>query len=239
MTYAVFARSAAFRLFCVSSGFGRSGLFPEANLFDQRASNVPDRDVSFLDALRVAGRHVQQQIDFIGERTACFAGQRHAEGAAARSGLDAAHDVWTRTASGDGHEDVPAFYERFNLPRKDLVEAKIVSSSGQDGSVCRQRQGWKSRAVGMEAHHEFSGQMLRVGRAPAVAEKDEFASRSECFGGTQSESLNANEQLIGETLLYAATFAELRADLFHMRAHDDLHEDDFTAVAGDAPCRVS
>src|SRR6266853_1230462 len=94
---------------------GRSGLFSEANFFDQGASNVPDRDVSFLDALRVTGRHVQQQIDFIGERTACFAGQRHAEGAAARSGLDAAHDVWTRTARGYGHEDVPEFYERFNL----------------------------------------------------------------------------------------------------------------------------
>ena len=55
--------------------FGRSGLFPKANFFDQRAGNVPDGDVRFLNALRVTRGHVQQQIDFVRERTAGFAGQ--------------------------------------------------------------------------------------------------------------------------------------------------------------------
>jgi hypothetical protein len=40
-------------------GIRRSGFSSEANFFDQRTSNVPDRDVSFLNALRVAGRHIQ------------------------------------------------------------------------------------------------------------------------------------------------------------------------------------
>jgi hypothetical protein len=58
----------------VGAGFGPSGLLPEANFFNQRAGNVPDRDVSFLDALRVTRGHIQQQIDFVRECAACFAG---------------------------------------------------------------------------------------------------------------------------------------------------------------------
>ena len=66
-------RMTAKRFFLVI--FGRSGLFSKANFFDQRTSNVSDGDVSFLNALRVPRGYVQQQIDFVGERTACFAGQ--------------------------------------------------------------------------------------------------------------------------------------------------------------------
>ena len=42
-------------------------------LLDQRTRDVADGDVGFLDALRVAGRNVQQQIDFGFERASAFA----------------------------------------------------------------------------------------------------------------------------------------------------------------------
>ena len=67
---------------------------------------MPDKDVGFLDALRVAGRHIHKQIDLIGEGAAGFSGQSHPESAATRPGLHPAHDVWAGTAGGDRHEDI-------------------------------------------------------------------------------------------------------------------------------------
>src|SRR5712664_3289524 len=84
----------------------------------------------------------------------------------------------------------------------------------------------------MQAYNEFSGQMLRVGGAAAISEKYQFASRCEGFGGSHCKHLDAGEQPIGETLFYAAAFTELLANIFKMRAHNFLDEDDFIAVAG-------
>ena len=81
--------------------------------------------------------------------------------------------------------------------------------------------------------------MLCVGRAPAVAEKNQLASGGERFGGSHGKCLDTSQQLIGEALLYPAAFVKLGSNLFNMRAHDVLNEDDFPAVAGDAACGVS
>jgi hypothetical protein len=44
-----------------------------SKLLNQRAGDVTNGDVRFLDALRVARRTVQQQIHFVCERAAGFA----------------------------------------------------------------------------------------------------------------------------------------------------------------------
>ena len=91
----------------------------------------------------------------------------------------------------------------------------------------------------MEAHHKFRGEMLGVRRASTIAEKDQFASRCKRLCGAHSKRLDASQQFIGETLFYSAAFTELGADLFNMRAHNVLHQDDFIAVAGDSARGVS
>ena len=118
---------------------------------------MPDGDVRFLNALRVTRGHIQQQIDLVRKRAACFTSQRHADSAAAGSGFNAEHHVWTCAAGRNGHQNIALLDERFNLPRKDPVEAIIVARGGQNGRVCRQRQGGQARAVPMKPNNEFSG----------------------------------------------------------------------------------
>src|SRR5258706_4663816 len=84
----------------------------------------------------------------------------------------------------------------------------------------------------MQTYNQFSGQMLRVGGAAAITEKYQLTSRCESFGRTYCKHLDSGEQLIGETLFYAAAFTELLANVFNVRAHGILDEDDFIAVTG-------
>src|SRR6266852_715691 len=75
-------------------------------LLNQAASDVADGDVTFLDALRVVRRNIQEKANLAGERAASFACKRHKKRAARTPGLHSAHDIGAIAARRQRHKNV-------------------------------------------------------------------------------------------------------------------------------------
>lgn len=63
------------------------------HLFNQAASDVPDGDVTFLDALRVIRRDIQEKFDFVGELSTRFSRKCHEIRASGAPGFHAANNI--------------------------------------------------------------------------------------------------------------------------------------------------
>jgi len=178
---------------------------------------VADGDVGFLDALRIARGDVEEEIDFVGERAARFAGKSDEISAAGAAGFDASDHVRAIAAGGKGDEDVLRREKGFNLARKDVLEAVVVASGGEDGRIRGDREGRKADAVLAQANDEFGGEMLGVGGAAAVAEENEFAVGAKSGGGALGEFSDARDEVARKAALDAGAFFELAANLFECR----------------------
>ena len=93
---------------------------------------MADGDVGFLNALRIVGGHVQEQIDPAGQLAAGFAGKRNAKGASAGTGIHTTNDVWAVTAGRQCHQDVAWRHQGFDLTFEDAFKAEIVARGGED-----------------------------------------------------------------------------------------------------------
>src|SRR6266849_11076154 len=75
-------------------------------VLDQRADDVADGDVGFLDALGITRRNVEENVHFAGERAAGFSGEGNEEGPTRASRFDGIDDVWAVAAGGESDDDV-------------------------------------------------------------------------------------------------------------------------------------
>src|SRR5664279_5524255 len=78
----------------------------ESQLLDSRTHDMSNGDMRFLDVLRVRGGHVQQQIHFVRQCAAGFAGPSHTERTAPRARFDAAQNVDAVAAVGKRYDHV-------------------------------------------------------------------------------------------------------------------------------------
>jgi len=93
----------------------------------------------FLDSLRILRGHVEQEVDFAGERATRFPGESDKVSAAGAASLYATHYVRACAASGKGHENVLWSDERFDLPGENAFESVVIAGCGEDGWVGSQR----------------------------------------------------------------------------------------------------
>ena len=71
------------------------------------------------------------------------------------------------------HQQVARAAERLDLPGEDLLEAEVVARRGEHRGVGGERdRGERGAAVGV-AHHVLGREVLRVGRAAAVAAEEQ------------------------------------------------------------------
>src|SRR5580658_7930104 len=78
-------------------------------------------------------------------------------------------DVGGVSARGEGDQKIARLGERGNLARKNIVIAEIVGDAGEQRAVGGEGDGGK-RAAGLGvAADELGGEVLRLGRAAAVA----------------------------------------------------------------------
>src|SRR5580700_7623275 len=104
-------------------------------MLDQGADNVADGDVGFLDALGIAGRNVEEDVHFAGERAAGFSRQGDEESSAGAPSFDRFDNVWAGAAGGKSDYNVVRADERFHLAGKNAFEAVVVAGGGENGRV--------------------------------------------------------------------------------------------------------
>ncbi len=184
---------------------------------------MADGDVTFLDALRILRRNIQEKINFSGDLSTSFSRERHEIGPASASGLHSANDVRAIAARRERHKNVVSCNERFNLPGKDSFESVVVARRSQYRRIRSERQRRQARAFRSKPDDQFRGEMQSIRGACA---------QSGCR--FLRELRDSTDQFIGKTLFYASAFLELAANFFGRRGHCNLAEYDFFAMAHDA-----
>src|SRR5262249_17853856 len=134
----------------------------EGEALDQRAGDVANGDVGFLNALRVVRRNVEQEVDLRSEVPASVAGEGDHVSFAGATRFDAAHNVRALAAGGESDENVIGGDQGFDLPRENVLEAVIVGGRRQDGRVSRKSQSGQPGTVGAKANNQFSSKVNGV-----------------------------------------------------------------------------
>ena len=173
---------------------------------------MADGDVCFLDALRIRGGHIQQEIGFAGECAAGFAGECDEIGAARAASLHAMNDVRAGAAGGESYENVLRRDKRFDLARENAFEAVVVASGCENGRIGCEGQCGQAAAIGAQPYDKFGGEMQRIGGAPAIAKKNDFAAVTKSRCTFFNELTDASDELGGKALLNASAFLELASD---------------------------
>jgi len=148
----------------------------------------------FLNARRFAGGDTEKVIGEWGQFGSSLAGKdnRH-EALRARRGESGKH-VGAVARGGNSHQHIAGVAERFHLAGKDRFEAKVVGSGGQNGCIGGERDGGHAAAVSSETDNDFSGKVLRIRRAAAVAAPENLPAGVEA-GGHDSRNRREHGQL--------------------------------------------
>jgi len=171
---------------------------------------MANHDVALLDTGRVGGGHVEQDVGEVFHLAAGFA--RHGDDFHPHllGHLEGFEDIFGVAGGGDAHDDIAGLGGTAQEPREDEVVAVVVAHSGEIGGVAVQRLGVERRTVEVETARKFGREMLRVGRAAAVAAKVNLAAVAQGCGDNLRSRLDAaqeglvvqNRLLRGDALLY-------------------------------------
>src|SRR6266496_2625885 len=85
----------------------------------------------------------------------------------------------SRCANADGDVAWPG--QRLNLSSEYPLKAVVICHRGKNGRISCQRDRRQAGSFNNKAHNEFSGEMLRISRAAAIAEEQKFAACSEAI----------------------------------------------------------
>jgi hypothetical protein len=105
----------------------------------QRTSDVANRDMSFLDSLRILRWHVEQEIDFAGECATRLPSESDKISAARTASLHTTHYVRACAAGRERHKNVLRSDERFDLTGENALESVVIAGRGEHRWISRQR----------------------------------------------------------------------------------------------------
>lgn len=155
------------------------------------ADNVAEHDMALLDARRVGGGHIEQDVRTFLHLAAGLA--RHSDDFHAHllGHLEGVEDVLGVAGGGNAHDDVTSLGGAAQQAREDEVVAVIVAHSGEVGGVAVEGFGVEGRPVEVEAAGELGGEVLRVGGAATVAAEMDFAAAAQGGDNHVSRLLDA------------------------------------------------
>jgi len=110
--------------------------------------------------------------------------------------------MFDSAAGGNGHQNVPRSTSD-SICREKIVRSHNRSRLRSERKYSPSAPGREVPAVRVQAYDEFSGQMLRVGRASAIAEKTSLRPRR-ALRRAHCKFFDASQQFFGETLFHAA-----------------------------------
>ena len=160
------------------------------------ADNVAEHDMALLDARRVGGGHIEQDVRTFLHLAAGLA--RHGDDFHPHllGHLEGVEDVLGVAGGGDAHDDVAGLGGAAQQAREDEVVAVIVAHSGEVGGVAVEGFGVEGRPVEVEAAGELGGEVLRVGGAATVAAEMDFAAAAQRRGDHLRRVINATQKVI-------------------------------------------
>src|SRR3989338_3954006 len=147
----------------------------EERLIHHLGDDVPYQNMGFLDARRVFSfGSAQETIHLSRHLSSIPAGKAYSDDFEFFAGFDGCQDIGGIAAGGNSHGHIPFFPQGLHLLGKDLFIVVVVGDAGNGGSVCSQGKCRQGRSFNAKAVDEFSGNVLRVCRAAAVAEEEEL-----------------------------------------------------------------
>src|SRR5690242_15251227 len=117
------------------------------DLLDQAADDMADGDVSFLNALGILGRDIDEEIHAGSKLASALAGHPDYERLSGAASLGAANNIGALAAGGNCDKDVAGGDERLDLARIDGFEAEIIRGGGEDGGIRGERNRRKAEAI--------------------------------------------------------------------------------------------
>src|SRR5579859_67050 len=151
----------------------RSSLQP---ILDDVTNHVLDREVQLLNARRVTRGDDQADVSDVLQLPASLPHERDHGHAARLCGLRRANHIGTLARGRMQDQHIAGLGERFYLSREDLIEAHVVRACGEQRRVGCERDSPHRGAIGLVADDVLGRDMLRVGRAAAVAGKVQRAA---------------------------------------------------------------
>src|SRR6185295_7485668 len=130
--------------------------------------HVDGGEVRLLDGRGVA-RDAHRVVAQPGERVGAGPGERPHLRVAPPGGLRRGEQVVAAAAGGQQDQHVAGAGVRADLAGEDVPEAVVVADRGHGGRVGVQRDRGQRTAFALEAAYELGGEVLRFGRAAAVA----------------------------------------------------------------------
>ena len=137
----------------------------------------------------------------------------------ARHAVDGPQHVRRVAAGRDRDRDVAGAAERLHLAREDLVVAVVVGDGGERRGVGGERDRRQRAPLARHATDELGGDVLRVGRAAAVAEEQQLVPAAEGVRDEVDRSLEVGRVLGEEDALRVHAVVEERADGVLRRGH--------------------
>src|SRR5690348_7649539 len=127
------------------------------------------KNVRFLDAWSISRGNADTIVNLHLELASTLSCQTNSDHVFTLGSSQCLYDVARVAAGGDADRHIACLAERLDLPCKDLIVVVVVADGGQSGGVhskrlCRQR--WPVQVV---PSHELRSNVLRVGRAAAIA----------------------------------------------------------------------
>src|SRR5581483_11750932 len=146
------------------------------------------QDVRLLNAGCVGRGDAQTDVGELGQAAATLAGDSHGRDVELARAAQCSTDIAAVARCRQAYHNVARLAERLHLPLEYLFEAEVVADGGEDGDVGGEGKGIQRAAWPAEAPYEFSGQVLRVGSAAAIAAPDNLAAAQQAadqqIGGT-------------------------------------------------------
>src|SRR5258707_8554995 len=127
------------------------------------------KNVRFLNARSIAGGNADTIVNLRLKLSTTLACHTNGDYVFTLSSTKCLYDVSRIAAGGDADSHIPCLAECLDLPCKDLIVGIVVSYGSKRRCVHSEglrRQSWSVQVV---PSHELRRNMLRVGRAAAVA----------------------------------------------------------------------
>ena len=178
--------------------------------------------MDLLDAGRARVRHAQMDVpgrQKFTDAAAALAGEGdHAHLALVR-GLDGGDHVARVAGRRDPEQHVALGAERPHLLREYLLERVVVGDRREQRRVGGQGDRRQLRPLPLEAADQLRGKVLRVGRRPAVAVREDLAVGEQALGEDGGGARDLRRERLAGLGLEAHTLVEVLADALDVVDH--------------------
>src|SRR5438105_1998572 len=146
---------------------------------------MDDDQMQLLDARRAARRHSYEMVDAVASLCSSVSGEERRDRAGIMPRPKSTQHVLRPAGGRDAEHDVASVGQATDLPGKDLGIAVVIGDRGHRRCVSIESDRGKRLALAASPPEKLGGKMAGLGRAAAVAERDDLITASERLDGSR------------------------------------------------------